>query len=92
MIRVTFELISARDGRRETLGIMDICNVSRTGIDSKRGDYFGSLYKKGTQPPERPVRCGVAIRAGEVYNYPRLSYPVWRLVLKMLKNMYPEEK
>lgn len=88
MLRITVELLSARDHKRYTLGVMDICNVSCRGADSKRGDYEGRLYKKG-ETTFRPVR---EIRRGEVKDYPRLSYPVWRLVLRMLKSMYPEEK
>lgn len=88
MIRITVQLLNANTRKTETLGVLDICNVSCLGRDSKRGDYEGRLYRKG----ESTFRADRAQRRGRVENYPRLSYPVWRLVLRMLKNMYPEEK
>ncbi len=92
MLRVTVELINANNGKRSVLGVLDIWNVSRLGRDSKRGDYKAAIYKKGTCSPEIPYRNGETIREGSTENYPRLSYPVWRLVLRILKSCYPEEK
>lgn len=82
MIRVTIELHSAQDGSRKVLGVMDITNdgISR---DVNRGHYNGRVYKNGTLKP---------LRVGIVKDYPRLSYNVWRLVLRMLRDCFPEEK
>ena len=81
MIRVKIELVSAVDGRTETLGVMEICNEG-TGT-AKRGNYSGVVYRKGTMK---------GLRNGKVKNYPRQSYNVWRLILKMLKECFPEEQ
>lgn len=88
MIRVTIELISAQDGRRETLGVMDICNDG-TGAHH-RGNYDGVLHRKGVKPGNHP--SSINTRRGRVENWPRKSYVIWRLVLRMLRAMYPEEK
>lgn len=92
MLRITVELLNANNGERSVLGVMDVWNVSRNGRDSKRGDYKGAIYKKGTAVPSIPYRNGEVVREGAIEDYPRLSYPVWRLVLRMLRSMYPEEK
>lgn len=86
MIRITVELLSARTGKRSTLGIMDICNKGDSE-DPKRGNYSGFLYRKG----EGTFRPSRAQRTGQVLNYPRQSYVVWRLILRMLAEMFPEE-
>lgn len=90
MIRVTVELLSARTGKQTTLGIMIICNdgtMSDGTGNSKRGNYIGHVYRKGTLPKFAHVQ-----RGGHVENFPRRSYTVWRLILRMLRSMYPEEK
>ena len=63
------------------------------GGDAKRGDYDVAVRRKGdydrkagTLPSEG------ATRTGEVLNYPRQSYNVWRLVSRALKSAFPEEK
>lgn len=90
MIRVTIDLISAIDGRKETLGIMDICNAGHDLGTPLRSDYTGKLYRK-TKPPMVTAAASI-IRTGRVYNFPRKSYVIWRLVFRMLKDMFPEEK
>lgn len=82
MIRVTIELISAQDGLRSTLGIMDIFNTGESS-DPHIGHYGGRLYRKGTTTKVQ--------REGEVRNWPRESYTVWRLLLRMLTDMHPED-
>ncbi len=82
MIRVTIELISARDGQRSTLGVMDICNTGESR-DPRIGHYKGRLYRKGSVTKIQ--------REGAVNDWPRQSYTVWRLVLRMLQNMHPED-
>ena len=85
MIRVTVELISARDGIRKTLGVMDICNNGLGSI--KRGSYVGYLYRKGQGTSRAAVH-----REGRVDDFPRKSYVVWRLVLCMLKDMFKDQE
>lgn len=82
MIRITITLHSALDGSQKTLGVMDICNLGESQ-NQKRGHYHGRLYRKGA--------IGRVQRTGRVSNYPRQSYVVWRLVLRMLRQMFPEE-
>jgi hypothetical protein len=80
VIRVTIELVSAQDGQRSTLGIMDICNTGESH-DPRIGHYRGRLYRKGSTTKVQ--------REGAVPNWPRQSYTVWRLLLRMLKEMHP---
>lgn len=86
MIRVTVDLISARGpAHNKRLGVMEICNDGSqsdgTG-DAARGCYNGRIYRKGGRQ---------VIRRGRVEGFPRRSYPVWRLILRVLRDCYPEE-
>jgi hypothetical protein len=90
MIRVTIEMESAVSGTRWILGRMYIWN--KGGVtDPKRGNYGVAVCKKGSYDvpfgriPEKTTRTG------EVTNYPRLSYNVWRLIARALKSCFPEE-
>lgn len=86
MIRVTVELLNANaGGARSTLAVMDICNVSGADHEygSPLGNYRAVLYRKGTNKP---------LRTGHIKNWPRKSYPVMRLVARLLREIYPEEK
>jgi len=88
MLVVEVKLISARTGKITKLGTATICNV---GGDIKKGDYnvavankrdAGNIQATLTRPQ----------RKGSVKSYPRLSYNVWRLVIRALKSAFPEEK
>lgn len=87
MIRITVDLVSARGPQHnKRLGVMEICNdgsLSDGSGDSTRGNYYGRIYRKGGRS---------VIRQGNVENFPRRSYQVWRLILRMLRDCYPEEK
>lgn len=86
MIRVTVELYNAnKGGERSTLAVMDICNVSGADHEygSPLGNYRGVLYRAGTKK---------ILREGHIKNWPRKSYPVMRLVCRMLREIYPQEK
>jgi len=83
MLRVTVELHSARTGEVETLGVLEICNQGNRDYGSSRGDYHGRLFIKGTR---------TVMRTAEVFDFPRHSYHVCRLVLRVLRKLYPEEK
>ncbi len=82
MIIVTIELQSAITGKRSKLGEMNIVNDG-TGT-TKLGNYSARVMRKGSW--NKPQRCGW------VKNYPRASYSVWRLVMRALKDAFPEEK
>lgn len=90
MIRVTVELLSARTGERTILGVMDICNKGNRPFGDKRGDYEGHLYRKG--PFSGKNRYGNVLKRAEVLDFPRKSYPIWRLIHRMLGTMHPEWK
>lgn len=85
MIRVTVELISAVNGRRIVLGVMDICNDGTGGM--KRRSYDGYLYRKGKSSSRENIH-----RTGRVENFPSQSYVVWRLVLRMLKDVFKDQE
>lgn len=104
MIVVTVTLKSAISAERdEIIGQMLIGNTKiETG--GKRGDY--EAYVLNRSDAKRypihtisPRQAGIvrqlvrrATRSGTVKNYPRLSYNVWRLVLRALRSAFPEEK
>ncbi len=69
------------ESRKRELGRMLIDNVGGT---NKRGDYRVRVLRKGSETK--------VLREGEVMNYPRLSYNIWRLVCRALKGTFPEEK
>lgn len=91
MLIVTIELRSARTGEREVLGQMLIDNVSGGGVGrfAPRADYRVRVGRKG-QTLDKVA--AYPQREGQVLNYPRLSYNVWRLVLRALRSAFPEEK
>lgn len=67
--------------RKKELGRMLIDNQG--GTDT-RGDYRVRVLRKGSDTK--------VLREGKVTNYPRLSYNIWRLVCRALKDTFPEEK
>ncbi len=87
MIVVKVELHSAITHKVTTLATAIISNKG-TGTKN-RGDYDVKIGRAGTsdlvsvyQKPQR---------TGSVENYPRLSYSVWRLVIRALRSAFPEE-
>jgi hypothetical protein len=81
MLVVKVELWPGGDERRaEVIGRMTISNVGTHPDHPKRGNYVARLMRKGT---ERTVQ-----RAAEVLDYPRLHYPVWKLVKRALEALY----
>jgi len=101
MIVVKIELWRASKGARaeaeaEEVGRLYIAN---TGGTAKRGDYQVAVCRRGSTDPPADLypegsRSGApeATRSGFVLNYPRLSYNVWRLVLRALRSCFPEER
>ena len=86
MLIIKIELRSARTGMTSEIGRMHISNISGGGKGryDKRADYLVEVMQRGSK---RKV-C----RSGYVKNYPRLSYNVWRLVLRGLKECFHEER
>lgn len=91
MIVVTIELHSARTHKVTTLGRAIISNISKAGVCSKKGDYHVSVAKKNDVNSMTKI-INAPLRAGKVLNYPRLSYNVWRLIIRSLLEAFPEEK
>jgi hypothetical protein len=69
------------ESRKRELGRMLIDNIGGT---IKRGDYRVRVLRKGSKDK--------VLREGEVKDYPRLSYNIWRLVCRSLKVTFTEEK
>lgn len=94
MIVVRVELHSAVTRKVTVLGQMVIANTGMSQ-DPKRGDYSVAVANKNhaeTSPSLVFHDAKKQARQGEVLNYPRLSYNVWRLVCRALKSAFPEEK
>lgn len=87
MIVVKIELWSARTGKVSELGRMLIANDG-TSKNPKRGNYDAKILRKGSFT--KSWDSAVTTRESRVEDYPRLSYSVWRLVLRCLKNAFPE--
>lgn len=79
MITVEVKLHSAITGKVKLLGSMTIVNDGRNPDHPRRGNYEALVRQKRT------------IRKATVRDYPRLSYNVWRLVLRSLALAYPED-
>jgi len=104
MIRIKIDLISARGPEHsKNIGCMYLANKGSSD-DGKRGDYVVAVCKRGSELPPIELYAGTevasrdcvkalkkATRVGEVLNYPRLSYNVWRLVSRALRSAFPEE-
>jgi len=61
--------------RSREIGRMLIDNTTYER-DARRGDYRIRLMRKGARTVQRSAK---------VLNYPRLSYPVWKLVRRALR-------
>jgi hypothetical protein len=88
MIVIKIELHSAITHRITDIGRMYIWNK---GGDGDRGDYDVRVMNKHTLEGD-PRKERDVCRKGEVLDYPRLSYNVWRLITRALKSAFPEEK
>ena len=81
MIIVKVELHSAITGTVSELGRAQICNTG--GGTAKRGNYLAEVLRKNSKE---------VLRVGRVDDYPRLSYNMWRLVIRALLSCFPEER
>ncbi len=101
MIRVRIELcpLGNEDPEAVTeIGRMYFANIG-TKQQGKRGWYRAAVCRRGATDVPReiygesfPMSAPLATRHGVVENYPRLAYNVWRLVLRGLRQCFPEEK
>lgn len=90
MIKVTIELESAVTGKTTKIGQMHIWNKGNGTRDT--GNYGVVVCRRGSfDVPFGQVPAAVT-RTGEVLNYPRLSYNVWRLVIRALLSAFHEER
>lgn len=86
MIVVKIELHSAVTGQITEIGRAIVCNVGGT---QRRGDYRVAVARRGVTD-NRQILVSPQ-RAGEVKNYPRLAYNVWRLIARAVLAAFPEE-
>ena len=61
--------------------------ISNQGGTQTRGEYHARIQRNGLFD-----RQFMPLRSGAVHNFPRLSYNVWRLVIRSLLVCFPEEK
>lgn len=89
MLVIKIELWPKGDGSKaRELGRTYIANTGTGTV--KRSDYKVAVCRKGSKkcPWFGKVK---AVRTGEVKNYPRQSYSVWRLITRALLSAFPEE-
>lgn len=105
MIRVKIELVPRGvEARAREIGRLYIANDG-TG-DAERGAYKVAVCRRGATDVPREIyrdedrtriestdgkKLPKAARTGEVKDYPRLAYNVWRLVARALLASFPEE-
>lgn len=92
MLVVTVDLWPCGDRReRVRLGRIDIF---RTKINEShtRGDYGVRVYRKDCATDDHLGVDANITRRAEVLDYPRLSYPVWILVLRALKELFEQKR
>lgn len=87
MLVLKLELHSACTGEIKEIGRTIIANVGGT---NEKGDYICKVGRKRDSFDNKDV-WKEPLRTGDVKNYPRLSYNVWRLVIRALKSAFPEE-
>ena len=88
MLVIRIELHSAVTRRVKTIGKMIISNRC-THAGGKREDYDVEVGRRDKLNTVDVMRN--PLRKGRVEDYPRLSYNVWRLVIRALLSAFPEE-
>lgn len=88
MLVLKLELHSARTGEVKEIGRTIIANVGGT---TERGNYICKVSRKRDIFDNRDT-WKEPLRTGDVKDYPRLTYNVWRLVIRSLLSAFPEEK
>lgn len=89
MLVVTVELHSAITTVKTVLARTIIHNVG-TSANRKKADYAVAVGHKRNAENLQAVLSS-PVREGKVEDYPRLSYNVWRLVIRALRSAFPEE-
>ena len=89
MIVVKVELHSAVTKKITLLGQAIIDNIGTTP-DGKKGDYRVRVGSKNKLELDQVAT--EYLREGKIKDFPRLSYNIWRLVIRALKSAFPEEK
>jgi len=87
------------ESRKREIGRTYIGNVGDSS-DPSRGDYEVAVCRRNVEEcpwphgtdTDRKKKRPKPTRTGEVKNYPRLSYNVWRLILRSLLSCFPEEQ
>ena len=88
MLVLKLELHSHRTKEVTELGRTIIANIGGT---SEKADYICKVGRKSDNFSNISVWQN-PVREGTVKSYPRLSYNVWRLVIRALLSAFPEEK
>jgi hypothetical protein len=69
--------------------------IYNDGGSLRRGNYEARVCrraKKFVHEPRKVLSGEGFARTGRVEDYPRLSYNIWRLVIRALRACFPEEK
>lgn len=98
MIVVKVELHSAITGKVTEIGRMLLGNDG-TAPDIARGNYDARVLRRRESTLDEALlddpfaqwQDAPTTRTGRVESFPRLSYNVWRLVIRALKSAFPEE-
>ena len=88
MIVVKIELHSAVTRKVTLLGTMIVDNI---GVRGDLADYRVRVGAK-RNAGDLPVIAQKPLRTGEVKDYPREKYNVWRLISRAIRSAFPEEK
>jgi hypothetical protein len=100
MIVVKIEMWpSGNESHAREIGRTYIANVGGT---AERGDYRVAVCRRNSiarprelyadqNAPAHTAQYPKATRTARVEGYPRLSYNVWRLILRSLRACFPEE-
>jgi len=88
MLVLKLELHSAITGEVTEIGRTIIAN---TGGTREKGNYTCKVARKRNEFSNKDT-WKEPLRTGDVQNYPRLSYNVWRLVIRALLSAFPEEQ
>jgi hypothetical protein len=87
VIVVKVELWSARTGKKTELGRMYVCNDGKNR-NPNRGNYDATICRKGKFELEDLSK---GTRRTHLNNWPSSSKVIWRLILRLLMQCYPEE-
>jgi len=89
MLILKLELHSAITGKTTQIAQAIIANDGGA-VQANVGHYDVKVARKGKFA--LPDNWHNPLRTGRVENYPRLSYNVWRLVIRALLSAFPEEQ